>query len=81
MVANSILDADSSVSTPLKLEKLPQIQSRVPFGKAHIYALIRDGKFPSPIKIGRASFWDSSAIDDWIKEHIKRNMSQQGGRL
>lgn len=80
MASRPNLDAISSVSTSPKLEKLPQIQSRVPFGRAHIYALIRDKKFPAPIKIGRASFWDSSAVDAWIQAHIERCVNEKGGK-
>ncbi|WP_419597170.1 AlpA family phage regulatory protein [Thiolapillus sp.] len=35
-----------------------------------MYKLIKDGKFPPPIKIGKKSLWVKSEINDWIKEQI-----------
>lgn len=42
----------------------------VAMGRSRIYALIDDGKFPSPIKIGRSSRWLKAEIDAWIAEHV-----------
>ena len=35
-----------------------------------MYKLIKNGKFPPPIKIGKKSLWVESEINDWIKEQI-----------
>ena len=40
------------------------------FSAKHIYHLINEGKFPAPIKIGRASLWRVSDINAWIDSHI-----------
>lgn len=37
------------------------------FSVKHIYHLINQGLFPKPIKIGRASLWRLSDINDWIE--------------
>ncbi len=60
---------DSS-DTP-KLERLPSVQSRVPYSRARIYQLVKDGKFPAPVRLGgRASAWLSSEIDEWIARRV-----------
>jgi predicted DNA-binding transcriptional regulator AlpA len=38
------------------------------FSAKHIYHLINDGKFPAPIKLGRASLWRLSDINNWLKQ-------------
>ncbi len=39
------------------------------FSAKHIYHLINEGKFPRPIKIGRASLWRLSEINSWLDSH------------
>lgn len=36
------------------------------FSAKHIYYLINEGKFPAPVKIGRASLWRLSDINRWL---------------
>lgn len=37
------------------------------------YKLISDGKFPKPIKFGRASKWLESEVKEWMLEKIKES--------
>ncbi|KRU23201.1 helix-turn-helix transcriptional regulator [Psychrobacter piscatorii] len=39
------------------------------FSAKHIYHLINEGKFPAPVKIGRASLWRLSDINAWLASH------------
>ncbi len=39
------------------------------FSAKHIYHLINEGKFPQPLKIGRASLWRLSEINSWLASH------------
>ena len=34
------------------------------------YKLIKDGKFPKPIKLGSSSRWLKSEIENWLQERI-----------
>lgn len=36
----------------------------------HVYHLINEGKFPRPLKLGRASLWRVSDINAWLDSHI-----------
>ena len=40
------------------------------FSAKHIYHLIDEGKFPAAIKIGRASLWRLSDVNQWLESHI-----------
>jgi len=51
----------------------------VGMGRSRIYALIDEGKFPPPIKIGRSSRWLKSEIDSWITEQASARQSVQAG--
>ncbi|HMP11180.1 AlpA family transcriptional regulator [Hydrogenophaga sp.] len=49
--------------------RLPQVKGRTGASKSLIYQLIREGKFPRPVKIGtRAVAWTESSIDQWQAE-------------
>lgn len=49
------------------------VEVRCGFKRAHLYKLIRDGKFPRPMRIGiRAVGWDSVDIERWIAEQLQR---------
>ena len=39
------------------------------FSAKHIYHLINENKFPAPVKIGRASLWRLSEINQWLESH------------
>lgn len=53
-----------------RLERLPSVLSRTAMGKSWIYREIAAGRFPPPVKIGRSSGWDSSAVDAWIENAL-----------
>jgi len=45
---------------------LPDVIQRLRTSKSTVYATIRRGKFPKPIRHGRASRWLASDIDAYI---------------
>jgi predicted DNA-binding transcriptional regulator AlpA len=38
----------------------------VKFSQVHLWRLIREGKFPKPIKIGNRLHWEETEIDGYI---------------
>ena len=60
-----------------RLLRLPQVIERVPGCRAWLYALIAEGKFPKPIRIGRSVFWPASRVDAWIAEQIAAQDDEQ----
>lgn len=48
----------------------PAIRGITGFSAKHIYHLINEGKFPAAIKIGRASLWRLSDVNQWLESHI-----------
>jgi prophage regulatory protein len=53
----------SEMTMSRKLLRKPGVAAKFPCGKTKLYELIKEGKFPKPIKIGRASFWDEAEVD------------------
>jgi len=61
-------------TTNQSLIRLPEVLKRTGFGKAWIYRLISEGRFPAPIKIGvRAVAFIESEVDEWIQSVIETN--------
>lgn len=57
-----------------RILRLPDVELRTGFKRAHLYNLINQGRFPQSIQLGlRAVGWDSYAIDRWIDERLAGN--------
>lgn len=62
----------SSIATPRRILRLPDVMAAVGFGRAHIYNLMAEGKFPRSRRIGtRAVGWDSHEIETWIAAQLE----------
>ena len=64
---------DSSVTArparPGKLLRLPIVADRTGLGKSSIYAAVKAGTMPAPVRLGaRAVGWRERDIDQWIAE-------------
>ncbi len=46
------------------------------FSIKHIYHLIKNDQFPAPIKIGHASVWRLSEINQWLDSHGQATSSE-----
>lgn len=58
-------------NTATTLLRLPAVIQRVGYKKPTIYAKIKDGTFPKPVKLGeRAVAWQESEIEVWIQARI-----------
>ncbi|MNP44052.1 Prophage CP4-57 regulatory protein (AlpA) [compost metagenome] len=72
-------------TTQRRILRLPEVQIRTGFKRAHIYSLINQGRFPKSVQLGpRAVGWDSLAVDKWIDERIAGNSvfrSSAGGAI
>ncbi|WP_447784984.1 MULTISPECIES: AlpA family transcriptional regulator [Pseudomonas] len=48
-----------------------EVEQKTGFKRAHIYNLMKEGKFPHAKRIGlRAVGWDSLEIEQWITERL-----------
>lgn len=48
-----------------------EVERKTGFKRAHIYNLMKEGKFPQAKRIGvRAVGWDSQEIEQWVVERL-----------
>ncbi|AVO30002.1 TPA: helix-turn-helix transcriptional regulator [Stenotrophomonas maltophilia] len=53
------------------LLRLPGVEDKMGLRKSQIYALIKAGAFPPPVKLSeRCSAWVESELDEWIESRI-----------
>lgn len=66
-----------SLSTPTerRILRRPEVEQRTGFKRAHLYALMKLGKFPRARRVGiRAVGWDSAEIDAWISQRLRESV-------
>ena len=71
-----------SEETPLPLPSVEhrilrrdEVEAKTGFKRAHLYNLMRAGKFPKAIRLGiRAVGWDSLEVEQWIAERRKQRV-------
>lgn len=57
---------------PLRLLGFRDVQRLVSLSRTQIYALIRAGRFPAPVKVGEhRSAWVEAEVEAWIDERIR----------
>lgn len=55
-----------------RILRRPEVEAKTGFKRAHIYSLVKEGKFPRPLRLGiRAVGWDSLEIDQWIAGRLQ----------
>ncbi len=60
----------SNQCSPDRLLRLREVIHRLGLSKSHVYALIKQGAMPAPIKMGSVSAWIESEIDAFIGNAI-----------
>lgn len=63
---------------PSQLERLlylAEVEFQTGFKSSFLYQLMKEGKFPKPVKIGTASRWRESEVQAWIHAQIEGSAS------
>lgn len=63
--------------TQRRILRLPDVRQLVGLSRSSIYARIQIGTFPSPIKMGKASGWIESEVQEWIEAHVSATRGQR----
>jgi prophage regulatory protein len=49
-----------------KLVKIKDLIQTLNISRATIYRLLKEDKFPKPLKIGNGTFWRENDINEWL---------------
>ncbi|GLU39167.1 AlpA family transcriptional regulator [Pseudomonas sp. NBRC 100443] len=68
----------STEQTPVaerRILRRAEVEAKTGIKRAHIYNLMKVGKFPKAKRLGiRAVGWDSAEIDAWIAERLEERV-------
>lgn len=70
--------------SPSQLERLlylAEVEFQTGFRSSFLYQLMKEGKFPKPVKIGAASRWRESQVQEWIHNQIEGNVSGKNAEV
>ena len=69
------MSSQTTAPAPLvehRILRRAEVEAKTGFKRAHIYSLMKDGKFPKALRLGvRAVSWDSVEINQWIADRLK----------
>ena len=66
------------MNTQNRLIRFPEVMRKTGFGKAWLYRLISEERFPQPVKIGiRAVAFVENEIDEWILSAIEKRKCKE----
>lgn len=67
----SATTAISAAAVEHRILRRPEVEAKTGFRRAHIYKMMKDGKFPKALRLGeRAVGWDSLQIEQWIADRL-----------
>ncbi|TNF83460.1 AlpA family phage regulatory protein [Pseudomonas sp. ICMP22404] len=72
-MSNQLLPTADLLQPPLErhIMRRDEVERKTGFKRAHIYNLMKEGKFPQAKRIGlRAVGWDSLEIEQWVVERL-----------
>jgi prophage regulatory protein len=63
------------IQTALSILRRRQVEKRVGLTRSPLYARIKAGTFPKPVKLGdgRAVGWVEAEIDEWLTAQIEKS--------
>ena len=60
-----------TIKKPGKLIRLPGVEERTGFKKSSVYAGVKAGTFPAPVRLSaRAVGWREEDLDKWVSERV-----------
>ncbi len=63
--------ASASPAAEHRILRRAEVEAKTGFKRAHIYSLMKEGKFPRALRLGvRAVGWDSVEIEQWIDDRL-----------
>lgn len=63
--------APAASATADRLLRLPQVMAMTGRGRTATLDDVKAGRFPAPVKAGRATLWAESEVQTWIAERLR----------
>jgi len=67
-----MIQQNDAAASERRILRRAEVEAKTGFKRAHIYNLMKEGKFPKALRLGvRAVGWDSAEIEQWIIERLQ----------
>jgi prophage regulatory protein len=63
-------ETDSAGGDLIELIRLATVMRATAISRPQVYALMRQGRFPKSVKLGRATAWVRKEINEWVQRRI-----------
>ncbi len=64
---------------PVQFYRLPTIKAKLGISGSHIWALVKSGKFPKPIKLSEnCTAWNAADVEAWSQARIADSQKAGG---
>lgn len=71
-------EPDFLPDTPIRLLRRPEVLKAIGLQRAALYALMREGRFPKPVRItARSVGWIESEVQAWLAERVRARGAAQ----
>jgi excisionase family DNA binding protein len=64
------MSPEAAFHQPIRLLSYEDVLKRTTLSRQHVWRMVRAGKFPTPVKIGRRRCWSEGAVTEWIEAQI-----------
>ena len=58
---------------------MPQIETLIGLNRTRVYAWLKQGLFPQPIKLGKTSRWPRAEVEQWLANVAASRTLNEGG--
>lgn len=65
------------MATPTQLLRLPGVRTLTGKGRTTLFEAWQDGRFPPPLRLGRAIAWPLAEVEEINRAHIRGDNSEQ----
>ena len=66
-------------NNPERLLRRPEVQQLTALPTSTLYRMLKEGRFPSPVKIGvRAVAWRAGEVADWLADRLAARSEATG---
>lgn len=71
-----------TILQPTQFYRLPTIKQKFQVSGSSVWAWVKAGKFPKPIKLSeRCTAWDSADVERWAADRITASQHSAGGEM
>jgi predicted DNA-binding transcriptional regulator AlpA len=70
LIGMNLMQQDATTA-PMRFLRSKQVLERVPVCRTTLWRMTEIGEFPKSVKVGSATFWIESEVEDWMQKKVQ----------